>query len=94
MSPAIHLQCPVTVCSMDRPPSDYDPYLLNLRPPRPGDHGIVVDTLPGQGDGALYIVEHCDESGNLVWLSEFLGHELMRGHSHDPRRSGAAIAAR
>jgi hypothetical protein len=64
-----------------RPSEAYDGWRSNLRSPRTGDEGIVVDILnaPGVPGTYLYIVEcrECIEpGGEPLWLGEFSEEEL------------------
>ena len=67
----------VRVRRLLRPPDAYDGWRVNLRPPRVGDVGTVLDVLSGINDGPDgYVVESSGPDGVSVWLGDFLATEL------------------
>jgi hypothetical protein len=59
-----------------QPPSDYDGWRLNKRPPRIGDVGTLLDILHADGLPDRYVVECCETNGTAVWLADFHSDEL------------------
>jgi hypothetical protein len=57
-------------------PEDYDGWCVNLRPPRIGDIGTVLNTLEAPGLPARYVVESSQPDGITVWFSDFQEEEL------------------
>ncbi len=60
-----------------QPPSGYDGWRVNQRPPRVGDIGILLDILPASGGlRERYVVESSGAGGVSVWLGDFAAEEL------------------
>lgn len=67
----------VRVTSLIDSTIDRDGWRLNKRPPVAGDTGTVLDILKAAGLPDRYVVEESDlETGDTIWLSEFLIEEL------------------
>lgn len=62
----------VRVRRLLRAADDYDGWGRNLRQPRPGDVGTIVDILLG----VRYVVEFVNDGGVTEWLSELSAEEL------------------
>ena len=59
-----------------QPPSEYDGWRVNKRPPRIGDVGKLLDILHADGLPDRFVVESCETNGTTVWLADFHRTEL------------------
>ncbi|MFT3882071.1 MAG: hypothetical protein QM703_20760 [Gemmatales bacterium] len=66
----------VRIRELQQPPSHYDGWKLNKRPPREGDIGALLEILHAKGAPDRYVVELSDNEGVTVWLGDFLAEEL------------------
>ena len=66
----------VRVRQLLQPPSEYDGWRVNKRPPKIGDVGTLVDILHADGLKERFVVECCKTDGTTVWLADFDRDEL------------------
>ena len=59
-----------------QPPTEYDGWRLNQRPPQVGDVGTLLDILHAPGLPERYVVESSGSDGMTVWLGDFAADEL------------------
>jgi hypothetical protein len=66
----------VRVRRLLRPVAEYDGWGFNLRPPRPGDVGTIVDILQAPGEPDDYVVESSGPDGVTIWVGDFQAEEI------------------
>ena len=66
----------VRIRQLLQPPTEYDGWRVNQRPPAVGDVGTLLDILTAPGLPDRYVVESSGPDGVAVWLGDFAAEEL------------------
>lgn len=66
----------VRIRALTRVASDYDGWSGNIRSPRIGNIGTLVEVLSALESPNRYIVENSSPDGTTIWLGEFGEEEL------------------
>ncbi len=74
----------VRIKKLLHPDDPYNQWGINMRAPKVGETGFLIDVLYARDAPVHYVVENSDLDGTDIWLGEFEAEEIELESEADP----------